>query len=142
MDLLFIELMLHLSHVKKMCRHELILSRQITRRRKVFSRDFSVKIIYWDQVLKLSPSKPATQKLSLCFSPIFHVFKKMSSLGLGVKPRTIWLQIISLQSVIPLRLINTFTYFFVNQFLILCVFNFVSSLNENSILLINKNKTK
>ena len=62
-DLLFIELMLHLSHVKQISQsihltHELIMCIQITRGKVHFNRDSTVKSPCWHQVLSLWPSDP------------------------------------------------------------------------------------
>ena len=61
-DLLFIELMSHLSHVKQMnsqsihLKHELILCLQITRGRVHLNGDSTAKHPCWHQVLNLWPS--------------------------------------------------------------------------------------
>ena len=58
-DLLFVELVLHLSHVKKMysqpinLTHELILHIQIKRERVHFNGDSTAKSPFWHRVLNL-----------------------------------------------------------------------------------------
>ena len=69
---LFIELILNLSHVKQMIfqtihvTHELILCILITRKREDINRDYTVKIPCWYQVLNLLPSNPDL----LCFAVV------------------------------------------------------------------------
>ena len=70
-DLLLIELMSHLSHVKQMyiksihLTHELILCIQITRRRVDFKWDSTVKSPSWHQVLNLWSSDPDLKDVKL-----------------------------------------------------------------------------
>ena len=91
-DLLFIEPMLHLSHVKQMCcqttslLHEMIICIEIIRRRLDYHRDSSVKNPCWRQQLNPLPSNPDSYSLCSCsffagFGQLVGHFCMASTLG-------------------------------------------------------------